>query len=552
MVTGERGRIAQDGRRSLLRRPSLALLVALTSLVALMSLSGLALLTGIMPVSRASGDAPQVMDEVPVTPMNLGIGPANNSPALVADPTDPRFVVMPNRLDAPDFGCALQVSGDGGRSWLSADPVPALPTGAEKCYAPDAAFDKGGVLYYLFVGLMTPGNEPMGAFLTRSHDRGRTFSAPRQVLGRHNFGVRMAIDPTVGDKGRIHVVWLEATSDPPLGGFGPPPNPILAAYSNDGGETFSIPVQISPSDRARVVAPSLILGPDQAVHVGYYDLGNDARDYNGLEGPTWEGNWSVLVASSFDGGKSFGPSRLVDDAVVPPERVMLIFTMPPPTLAARRDEVCIAWTDARYGDADALLRCSPDKGTTWGASRRLNDDPMGNGRTQQLPKLTLAPNGRMDAVFLDRRDDPEDVSNKVYYTFSTNSGESFAPNVALTGKPSNSRIGQEYVNVSAQGQVEFGSRLALLSRESTVVAAWPDTRNSNPLTTEQDIFATEVRLPYDGSQSPVLRLAGIGLLAVGLLLSAPLIVRSRVRLRARPEPEQTRPARGRRGRPSGT
>lgn len=47
---------------------------------------------------------------------------------------------------------ALHVSGDGGRSWAPIDPVPELPVGAEKCYGPEVAFDRNGVLHYLFVG----------------------------------------------------------------------------------------------------------------------------------------------------------------------------------------------------------------------------------------------------------------------------------------------------------------------------------------------------------------------------------------------------------------
>jgi hypothetical protein len=103
---------------------------------------------------------------------------ASNSPMLAVDPTEERFVVMANRIDAGDFSCALQVSGDGGQTFVPANPVPALPDGAEKCYAPEVAFDKKGVLYYLFVGLHGAGNQPMGVFLTKSTDRSGTFSEP--------------------------------------------------------------------------------------------------------------------------------------------------------------------------------------------------------------------------------------------------------------------------------------------------------------------------------------------------------------------------------------
>lgn len=462
------------------------------------------------------GQVPHVEEDVPVTALHQSLGVANNSPALDADPTEPDFVVLANRLDAPDFRCALQVSGDGGGGWLTVNPVPELPVGADKCYAPEAAFDRNGVLYYLFVGLEGAGNEPIGVFLATSDDRGRTFSRPRPVLGPLNFGVRMAIDTSMGEAGRIHLVWLHATSDPPLGGFGPPPNPILAAYSDDAGETFSTPVQVNDPDHELAVAAALELGPDHAVHVVYYDLQDDVRDYRGLEGDTWDGTWSLVSSTSDDGGVHFGPAVTVDDSIAPPDRVMLIFTMPPPAVAAGEERVCIGWTDARYGDADALLRCSNDRGRTWSELHRLNDDAKGNGHTQYMPQLSIGPNGRIDAIFYDRRDDAEDVFNHVYYSFSADGGGQFARNLRLTTEPSYSRIGQEYLNVSAEGQFEFGSRLALLSTESAALAAWTDTRNSRSGGTGQDIFAARVVMPSDNGRSGAPAVGGVVLLASGV------------------------------------
>ena len=427
--------------------------------------------------------------------MNVSTGPANNSPMLQADPTDDRFVVLANRVDAPDYVCSLQLSGDGGRTWLPADPVPVLPDGADKCFGGEIAFDRHGRLYFLFMGLVGAGNEPMGAFLTRSTDRGRSFSPPRQVLGPLNFAVRMALDRTSGEQGRIHLVWLHATSDP-SGGFGPPPNPVLTAHSDDGGATFSAPVQVSDANRQRVVAPTIALGGDDRVHVGYYDLLADARDYQGLEGPVWEGEWAVVVATSRDGGQTFGRGVVAEPAVVPPARVMAVFIMPPAALAARDDLVCVGWTDARNGDPDVFARCSQDGGRRWAEPRRMNDDSVGTGRWQYLPGLTIAPGGRIDAIFYDRRNDIQNLNNDVFYTFSRDGGRAYACNVQLNRDGASlSLVGQRYAVPSAQGQFDFGSRMGLLSRRHDVIAAWADTRNSFPYATDQDIFTTRIALP---------------------------------------------------------
>jgi hypothetical protein len=501
-------------------------LAAVAAVIAL--LVGGLLATGVLDVGGADGpDRLRVAEERPVTAMDQGVGWANNSPTLVADPDDDRFVVLANRLDAPSFSCALQVSGDGGRSWVSALPVTAPPPGVERCYAPEAAFDADGALHFLFVGLAGPGNEPVGAYVTSSTDRARTWSEPVQVLGPYSFGVRMAIDRSLGDRGRMHLVWIRS-SDPPSGGFAATPNPIMAAHSDDGGRTFSPPVQISDAGRPRVVGPALALGPDHEVHVAYYDLQDDVIDYQGLEGDVWPGTWSIVVATSTDGGQRYGAGVVVDDQIRPHERVMLIFTMAPPALVALDDRrLCAAWTDARFGDGDALLRCSPDRGRTWEELIRLNDDARGNRRTQSLPRLSVAPNDRLDAVFYDRREhDDEDVLNDVFYAYSTDGGRHFSRNRRLTSDPSTTLIGQEYANASAEGMIEFGSRIAVLSRDDQVVAAWTDTRNSRPASTGQDVFSTVVDVPTGDEGQPawarvtgvLLVLAGLG----GLLLAASL------------------------------
>ena len=436
-------------------------------------------------------EPPRVASSSPATAMNLTDGPAYNSPRLETDPTDSRFVAMADRKDSPDFSCALQLSGDGGATWLSANDVVKLPAGARKCYAPEVAFDRTGTLYYLFVGLAGDGNVPMGAFLVTSLDRGHTFSAARHVLGPGNFGVRMAIDRSWAKHGRLHLVWLHAAGPVSLGALPRTPNPILSSFSDDGGRHFSKPVRVSSASRELVVAPALALGPHHAVHVGYVDLGRDARDYQGLEGPTWDESWSLVVSSSGDGGRHFDVGRLVDDHIVPPERVMLIFTMPPPTMVAWEHRLCIAWADSRNGDSDIVLRCSGSMGRSWERPVRVNSDPIGNGRRQYLPQLSVSPGGRLDAIYLDRRD-ALGVTYQPAYTFSRDGGRSFGSAILLAESTSSAAIGTRYAGVAANDQVEFGSRLGLLSQRNRAVAAWPDTRNSTR-TTDQDIFTTVVK-----------------------------------------------------------
>jgi hypothetical protein len=478
--------------------------------------------------------------------MNRLTSPANDSPSLVADPSTPRFVVMANRLDGPDFSCALQVSGDGGAGWQTVNPVPQLPSGAEKCYAPEAAFDARGALYYLFVGLRGQGNSPMGVYLTTSTDHARSFSPPRRILGAERYMVRMAIDPILGVEGRIDLVWLQASTGAPSGGLPPPPNPLMSAYSDDGGATFSTPTQISDASRPLAVAPALAVGPDHAVDVLYYDLGNDQRDYQGLEGPTWSQNWSLVLTTSADGGAHFGRGVVVDADLVPPERVLMIYTMPPPALAVEGSgAIDVAWDDARNGDADVFFRRSVDGGQSFSPPLRLNDDRVHDGRDQYLPHLAVSPQGRIDAIWYDRRDDAQNLGAGVYYTYSSNGGRSFAHNVRLTSSMSDSRIGARYGVISALGQADHGSRLGLLSENTRVLAAWADGRDETSTPRALDIWIAEVGMPQSGGFSgwwaialgAVLVVGGIGLVVFGVVA---VVVRRRSRQQVSAAAERTR------------
>jgi hypothetical protein len=488
---------------------------------------------GVGATPAASGAGPTLDTDIPVTATDLRRLSANNSPLVVEDPTDRRFVVAAHRVDAPAFGCGLSVSGDGGRGWITAEPVPELPEGAERCYAPEVAFDRRGALHYLFVGLHGEGNEPMGVFLTTSADHGRTFSPPWQVLGPENYQVRMVIDRSAGPSGgpgRLHLVWLQASGDAGIGALPSGDNPIVAAHSDDGGRTFSEPVRVSGPSRSRSVAPAVTLGPDGRLHVAYYDLVDDARDYQGLEGPTWEGTWALVHTSSGDGGRTFEPGHLVDDRIGPPGRVMLIFTMPPPALAAGPDgTLFVAWPDARSGDPDVLFRRSPDGGRSWEPPLRVNDDPEGIAAEQSLPRLAVAPGGRVDLVFLDRRHDARNLANDAYYAWSEDGGHTFSANLRLSGRSFSSRIGPRYQGPAAAGLVEFGSRLGLLARDDAALAVWTDTRNASGGTAQQDLFGAVIRfaaIPTGGdNRGPSAVTIGVVIVAaVGLVAAAGLVV----------------------------
>lgn len=462
-------------------------------------------------------------------PVNQGaVDPADinghNSPTLVANPANRDNLAVANRIDTPAFSCALHLSLDGGSNWTQT-PLP-VPTGEEpKCYAPDAAFGPDGRLYVSFVTLQGDGNVPNAVWLVTSADGGRTLSKPTRALGALAFQVRLAADPE--SPGRIYLSWLQAAATATLA-FPETGYPVNVALSGDGGATWDPPVRVSETARSRVVAPSLVAGAKGELYVSYLDLGDDRLDYEGGHegrgGDPYPGPWMLVLARSKDAGATWR-TTVVEPRLTPPER-FIVFVPPFPSLAVdrRADRVFVAFADARLGDRDAYVWASEDDGATFGPARRVNDSRRSDGTSQYLPKVSVAPGGRLDVVYYDRRADADDLMNDVSLQSSFDGGATFTERLRLTTRSFDSRIGFG----SERGLAELGSRIGLLSTERRALAVWSDTRAGTDASRKQDLVRAVVDVTEPSGVSdpfgPWLRYGGLAVVALGLVVLLSWIV----------------------------
>jgi hypothetical protein len=103
--------------------------------------------------------------------------------------------------------------------------------------------------------------------------------------------------------------------------------------------------------------------------------------------------------------------------------------------------------------SDVMFARSTNGGQTFSAPRRINDDPVNHAKWHWFGTLSVAPNGRIDAVWLDTRNAANNTDSQLFYSFSLDGGNTWSLNVAISssfnpflGYPSQNKLG-DYITV---------------------------------------------------------------------------------------------------------
>jgi len=500
------------------RQPLLVALAAI--LLGAAALAASFVFAGEQQIDRRSADAP-----VNAGARDPGDISANNSPSMAQNPKNPDELAVANRVDSPDYTCVLNTSRDHGRNW-SPVRVRIAPGEGRKCYAPDVAYASDGTLHMSYVTLRGSGNVPAKAWVARSTDGGRTLSAPVSVSGALAFQVRLVADPDRPK--RLYLTWLQA-DDVGLLRFSGSDQRVQVSRSDDGGRTWGAPARVSAPGRERPLAPSAAIGPDGELYVLYLDVGGDRLDYEaaheGFGGEPYDGRFTLVLGRSDDGGATWQES-VVSKEIVPTRR-FIAFLPPTPALAVDRSDGTIyaAFEDGATRPADVHVWSLPEGASAWEGPVRVNDTPRGDRTWQYLPRIAVAPGGRVDVVYYDRRFDPKGVLTDVAVQSSADGAKTFAPRVTLSARSFDSRIGSG----SERDMPDLGNRFGLVSERDVALAVWSDTRAGSVASNKQDIAFAQAAVGTAGGLSQgvqaALRVAGAILLLGGIALLVALRLR---------------------------
>jgi hypothetical protein len=364
------------------------------------------------------------------------------------------------------------------------------------------------------------------------NNRGHASPAPS------DFGASVAVD-TSGPADVVYVgfsqFFPDAPSDSPLNN-----GPVDVAVSTDGGKTFNPPKNVSDFSRltgtiAGKSYPLLMEGffgpPLLTAH------GGTVLVVSGSEAPF---NNHPPADSNFDARFDYAMPQLAARST-DQGQTWTVATMGPPIFAAAGSQTGLGWTPkggakgsfvAVYagspetatssGATDIIFQRSTDGGQTWSAPVAVDDDTSGQF-TSFYPQLSVAPNGRIDAVWQDTRGQSDDRV-QVRYSYSTNGGATWSHNVQVTDQPVDFNLG-----------VSFNSDLrqppGVASADQYAAFGWADTRLANDLTQTQDNFSAVAQFSaIPAKTSTVLPVAAAvfgGLVVAGIVLLVALRFRRR-------------------------
>ncbi|MBV9670008.1 MAG: exo-alpha-sialidase, partial [Acidobacteriales bacterium] len=240
-------------------------------------------------------------------------------------------------------------------------------------------------------------------------------------------------------KGTLYVGWTRWTLTA---------SPLVISQSTDGGATWSGPVEVE-----RV--PGLPRD-DNGANEGF----SGAVAPDGTLYAVWAEGTHIVLTSSKDEGKTFAAAR---DVI---ETAPLMYAVQGfsrgngfPNIAAGPDgALYVAWSDYRNGDVDVFLSRSKDRGVTWSAAQRVNDDAVHDGSDQFYQWLSVDPkDGSVNLIFYDRREDANNSKTLVTLARSEGGGAPFR-NYRWAEKPFVARdeFMGDYSGIAAYGGRVYG------------------------------------------------------------------------------------------------
>jgi hypothetical protein len=364
-------------------------------------------------------------------------GDAANEPSLAVDPTAPnRMVIGWRQFDSIESNfreAGVAWSDDGGRTWTNPG---SLDNGIFRS-DPVLACDGDGHFFYNSLSIFS--SDLLQAEFFDSNDGGRTWAGPEAAFGGDK--VWVTIDRTDGiGRGNIYQSWSTA---------GNRWDDRVFSRSTDGGRTFSDPLALIPPP----IWGTLAVGREGELYLA----GNAGFDYStfivwrslnvrnpNVDQPTFNFFFAPLGGRQGLGHGTFetpNPQGLLGQVWLAAD------TSDGPNSG---NLYLLSSVDPSDSDPqDVHFIRSTDRGETWSSPITVNTDDR--DAWQWFGTMSVAPNGRIDVVWIESLTHDEPNVGEIYYSNSSDGGLTWSNAIAISptfdsflGFPQQNKMGDYY------------------------------------------------------------------------------------------------------------
>src|SRR5438876_1178159 len=404
------------------------------------------------------------------------LGDAANEPSIAVDPTDGNKMVIGwrqfNTVNSNFRQGGWGYTTDGGTTWT----FPGVLENNVFRSDPVTNSNETGTFFYLSLLQSFCDN------IWRSTNGGQSWTE-LQADGAAGGGDKewFTIDKTAGMGHSFQYQTWSTAAECSFGQF---------SRSTDGGVTWQSPLGIPNS----VVWGTLDVATNGNLFIGgaagfsspFYCIRSTNAQNPGVT-PTFDQVTQVNLGGSLDFGDTINPGGLEGQLFLAVDR----------SGGPTNNNIYMLATIQPFGfstGTDIMFTRSIDGGLTFSAPHRINDDPVNHNKWHWFGTLSVAPNGRIDSVWFDTRNAANNTDSQLFYSFSTDGGVSWAPNVAV----SNSFTPFE----GYPQQDKIGDYITIVSDNTGGNVAYAATFNFNPNTNQHEQDGYYVRVSPSGGPTP--------------------------------------------------
>ncbi len=363
------------------------------------------------------------------------IGDAANEPSIAVNPVNPNEIAIGWRQfdDATDNfrQAGWGYTSDGGETWTFPGVIEPTVFRSD----PVLGFNAQGDFFYNSLTATSDLSE-FWCNVYKSTDGGASWDEGVYACGGDKQW--MTIDRTGGiGHDNIYAYWTKWFTCPGCTGH--------FTRSYDAGASFLPTTNVPGSPQWG----TLTVGPDGELYV--VGDGFTVAKSTTMQDSSLPVAWDFSITVSLDGGMTSSggpnPGGLLGQAWIATDH----------SSGPTRGNVYLLCSVQRWSTPDPLdvmFSRSTDGGATWSDPVRINDDPS-TSNYQWFSTMSVAPNGRIDAIWNDTRSDPGGYDSELTYSYSENAGLTWSANVALSlpfdphiGWPDQNKIGDYYDMVS--------------------------------------------------------------------------------------------------------